>query len=123
MQYSVQVVIFFAQQIPMFYIMLFHWAAKVSPILYYFVNCFLDGPNDVSTMGKYKDGFEDILQERRITSDFKYSLRTRTEIPQYKYNKDRTPAKLKEDVLKSDRVKCASEQVKSIFLSKVYKIV
>ena len=61
---------------------------------------------------KQKDFFEDILEDRRHTSDIKWAMRTR-DVTRYKYNKPRKPAEIKDHVLKSDRVKYAAEQVTS----------
>jgi hypothetical protein len=62
-------------------------------------------------MSRHKDDYEDILRERRFLSDFKYCTRKRQQVPVYKYNHPRTPKQVKADVLKSDRVKHALEQV------------
>lgn len=67
-----------------------------------------DDPRLVSA--RQKDFFVDILDERRHTSDVSWSLRQR-EVPEYKYNKPRSPAQIKKDVLNSDRVKYAVEKV------------
>ena len=71
----------------------------------------LDEPTEVSTMAPYKDGFEDILEERRRKSDLLYCTRTRKDVPSYKYNKHRTPNEIKEHVFKSQRVTYAIEKV------------
>ena len=73
---------------------------------------FTDEPTDVSTMAMYKDGYEDILEQRRETSDVSYTLRTRHNVPKYKYAKPRTPSQLKTHVMKSDRVKYTVEMVR-----------
>ena len=73
----------------------------------------LDDPRLVSA--KQKDFFEDILEDRRHTSDVKWAMRTRDE-PQYKYNKPRTPPQIKDQVLKSDRVKYAAEKVLTLYM-------
>ena len=79
-------------------------------------SCFLiDEPVDASNLARHKDGFEDILEERRHTSDFKYCIRTRTDIPSYKYCQPRTPEEIKEHVINSDRVKYRVEMVKYFF--------
>lgn len=70
-----------------------------------------DEPTDVSNMTLYKDGFEDILDERRHASDLKYSLKSRQNIPAYKYQNSRSPNEIKQHVLQSDRVKYAMEKV------------
>ena len=62
-------------------------------------------------MALYKDGYEDILEERRHKSDLKYSMRTRRDVPKYKYTKPRTPEELKKHVFESDRVKYTVEKV------------
>ena len=62
---------------------------------------------------KQKDFFEDILEDRRHTSDIKWAMRTR-DVTRYKYNKPRTPAEINAYVLKSDRVKYAAEKVLSV---------
>lgn len=67
-----------------------------------------DNPRLVSA--RQKDIYEDILEDRRHTSDVVWSLRTREE-PVYKYNKPRTPGDIRKDVMHSDRVKYAVEQV------------
>ena len=73
---------------------------------------FIDEPVNASNLARHKDGFEDILEERRHNSDFKYCIRTRTDIPSYKYCKPRTPEEIKEHVTNSDRVKYRVEMVK-----------
>ncbi|KAL4237809.1 hypothetical protein ACF0H5_002521 [Mactra antiquata] len=67
-----------------------------------------DDPRLVSA--RQKDFFVDIIDERRHTSDIGWALRQR-EVPAYKYNKARSPAEIKNDVLKSDRVKYAVEKI------------
>lgn len=67
-----------------------------------------DDPKLVSS--KHKDVYEDILEERRHSSDFVFCSRTR-EIPKFRLNKPRTPQQIKDHVLKSDRVQYAVEQV------------
>jgi glycerone phosphate O-acyltransferase len=67
-----------------------------------------DDPKLVS--GKRKDIFEDILEDRRTSSDAKWAWHTR-DVPVYKYNKPRSPEEIKKHVLHSDRVKYAIEQV------------
>ena len=62
-------------------------------------------------MAKRKDGFEDILEVRRQMNDLKYCLRTRNDVPAYKYCYPRTPGTLKMDVINSDRVKYRVEMV------------
>jgi glycerone phosphate O-acyltransferase len=71
-------------------------------------NLFSDNPRLVSA--RQKDIYEDILEDRRHTSDVFWSLRTREE-PVYKYNKPRTPDDIRKHVMHSDRVKYAVEQV------------
>jgi glyceronephosphate O-acyltransferase len=70
-----------------------------------------DPPRDVSTMAPYKDGFHDILDERRRTSDMSFMTRTRSDVPQYKHCIPRTPEEIKKHVLDSDRVKYTVERV------------
>lgn len=67
-----------------------------------------DDPKLVSA--KQKDDYVDLLDDRRTSSDFRYSTRTR-DIPKYKYNKERSLQALRQDVISSDRVKYAVEQV------------
>ncbi|XP_060070929.1 dihydroxyacetone phosphate acyltransferase-like [Ylistrum balloti] len=67
-----------------------------------------DDPKLVSS--RHKDIFEDILEDRRHSSDLGWSLRTR-DVPDYKNNKPRTIDQIKEHVMASDRVKYAVEQV------------
>ena len=75
-----------------------------------------DQPTDVSTMAHYKDGgYEDVLEERRHTSDLKYAMKTRPDVPRYKYCKPRTPTQLKEQVLHSDRLRYTIEKVSVVF--------
>ena len=63
-------------------------------------------------MAQYKDGgYEDILNDRRTHSDLQYVLRSRVDIPHYKYSKPRTPNEIKQAVLTSDRVKYTVEKV------------
>lgn len=54
--------------------------------------------------------FEDILEERKLNSDLRYSLKTR-DVPVFKFNKARTPAQIKDHVMTSDRVQFAIDQV------------
>ena len=68
-------------------------------------------------MGKHKDGFEDILEERRQTSDLAYIFRSQTHVPHYKYNKDRDPKQIKQHVLESDRVRYRIEMVCTVRLT------
>ena len=72
-----------------------------------------DAPKDVSSMTAYKDGYEDILDDRRDKSDLGYAMKTRTNIPKYKYTHPRSASKLKDDVLNSDRVRYTIEKVKA----------
>ncbi|PVD26429.1 hypothetical protein C0Q70_14106 [Pomacea canaliculata] len=67
-----------------------------------------DDPKLVSA--RHKDVFEDILEERRTSSDLRFAARAR-DVPRFRLNKERPPHKIKEDVLKSDRVQYAIEQV------------
>lgn len=62
-------------------------------------------------MTAYKDGYEDILNDRRDKSDFGYAMKARTDVPQYKYTHPRSATKLKEDVISSDRVRHTIEKV------------
>ena len=75
---------------------------------------FTDEPADASNLARHKDGFEDILEERRHSSDFKYCIRPRIDVPSYKYCKPRTPDEIKEHVINSDRVKYRVEMVRSV---------
>lgn len=59
---------------------------------------------------RQKDIYEDILEDRRHSSDVVWSFRTREE-PKYKYNKPRTPDEIRKHVMHSDRVKYAVEKV------------
>ncbi|XP_064623219.1 dihydroxyacetone phosphate acyltransferase-like [Lineus longissimus] len=70
-----------------------------------------DDPIKATSMSRHKDDYEDILRERRLLSDFNYVTKKRQQVPVYKYNHPRTPKQVKVDVLKSDRVKHAIEQV------------
>ena len=70
-----------------------------------------DWPKDVSTMAPYKDGYTDILDERRRTSDLTFMSRARVEVPEYKYRVPRSPEEIKRHVLTSDRVKYTVERV------------
>ncbi|XP_063426368.1 dihydroxyacetone phosphate acyltransferase-like [Mytilus trossulus] len=67
-----------------------------------------DNPRLVSA--RQKDIYEDILEDRRHSSDVVWSFRTREE-PKYKYNKPRTPDEIRKHVMHSDRVKYAVEKV------------
>ncbi|ESO96500.1 hypothetical protein LOTGIDRAFT_159917 [Lottia gigantea] len=67
-----------------------------------------DDPKLVS--GKHKDMFDDILDDRRHSSDFRWFTRSR-DVPNFKLNKPRSPDEIKEHVMNSDRVKYAIEQV------------
>jgi len=76
--------------------------------------CFSDLPKDVSTLAAYKDGYTDILDERRHTSDVTFMSRTRVEVPGYKYQVSRSPEEIKQHVQSSDRVKYTVERVSYI---------
>jgi len=73
--------------------------------------CISDWPKDVSTLAPYKDGYTDILEERRHTSDFTFMTRSREDVPQYKYRVLRSPEEIRQHVLTSDRVKYTVERV------------
>ena len=73
---------------------------------------FSDTPKDVSSMTAYKDGYEDILDDRRDKSDLKYAMKARHDVPKYKYTHTRSATQLKDDVLCSDRVKYTIEKVR-----------
>ena len=73
--------------------------------------CMLDWPKDVSTLAPYKDGYTDILDERRHTSDLTFMSRARVEVPEYKYRVSRSPEEIRQHVLTSDRVKYTIERV------------
>jgi len=66
-----------------------------------------DDPKLVSS--RQKDNFEDILEDRKSTSDLGYVLRKR-DVPKCKLNKERTPSQIKDSVMASDRVQYAIEQ-------------
>ena len=70
----------------------------------------------VSNITKHKDGYEDILDERRRNGDLRWLLKTR-DVPTYKYNHPRTPQQIREHVIQSDRVKYTVEQVRMTSLS------
>ena len=70
-----------------------------------------DLPKDVSTLAPYKDGYTDILDERRHTSDLTFMSRARLNVPEYKYKEPRSAEEIKQHVLKSDRVKYTVERV------------
>ena len=72
----------------------------------------LDWPKDVSTLAPYKDGYTDILDERRHNSDFTFMSRARVEVPSYKYQTPRSPEEIRQHVLTSDRVKYTVERVR-----------
>ena len=71
----------------------------------------IDEPKYVSSQSHYKDGFEDILDERRHSSDIKYCIRKRRDVPKYKYCIPREPDDIKRHVLSSDRVQYVIEKV------------
>jgi len=75
----------------------------------------LDWPKDVSTMAHYKDGYTDILDERRHTSDLTFMTKPRDDITHYKYRVPRSPEEIRQHVLTSDRVKYTVERVSSYF--------
>ena len=77
-----------------------------------FVVSVSDDPKLVSS--RHKDIFEDILEDRRHSSDLRYSMRTR-DVPKFRLNKARTPQQIKDHVLKSDRVQYAIEQVSNFY--------
>jgi len=68
-------------------------------------------PKEVTTLASYKDGYSDILDERRHTSDLTFMSRARVDVPEYKYRTPRSPEEIKQHVLKSDRVKYTIERV------------
>ena len=68
---------------------------------------------------RHKDVYEDILEDRRLMSDVRYSMRTR-EVPKFRLNKHRTPDQIKGHVLKSDRVQFAIEQVSLALMQKYH---
>ncbi|CAH1793298.1 unnamed protein product [Owenia fusiformis] len=74
-------------------------------------NSWIKEDNPLKVSNQQKDGYEDILHKRRKTGEFWWTLRTRDDVPQYKWNKPRTPTELKTYVMGSDRVKYAVEQV------------
>jgi len=76
-----------------------------------------DWPKDVSTLAPYKDGYTDILEERRHTSDFTFMTRSREDVPHYKYRVPRSPEEIRQHVLTSDRVKYTVERVSFHFLA------
>ena len=73
-------------------------------------------------MARYKDKYEDILEDRRHKSDIKYSFKNRSGEPKYKYSIPRTPDDIKEHVLNSDRVKYRVEVVSIIHALKRHLI-
>lgn len=91
--------------------MMYHYCNTVIcvPFVTFFILTEL--PKDVSSMTAYKDGYKDILDERREKNDLKYALKSRTDVPQYKYVEQRSTTKLKNDVLNSDRIKYVIEKV------------
>lgn len=70
-----------------------------------------DKPKDVSTLAPYKDGYEDILNERRQDWDFGFMTRTRKDVPVYKHHVPRGLSDIKQHVLGSDRVKYTIERL------------
>lgn len=71
----------------------------------------IDNPLGPNTLAKYKDIYEDVLDERRHTSDIKFCLKNHENVPKFKYNNERTSPEIKDYVLKSDRVRYAIEMV------------
>ncbi|BFZ06861.1 hypothetical protein BsWGS_09899 [Bradybaena similaris] len=76
-------------------------------MIQYVTHFAIDDPKLISQ--RQKDMFEDILEERRLISDLRYSIKTR-DVPVFKFNKSRTPAQIKEHVMNSDRVQFAIDQ-------------
>ncbi|XP_013398318.1 dihydroxyacetone phosphate acyltransferase-like isoform X1 [Lingula anatina] len=72
----------------------------------------INDPHKLPPFPVFKDGYEDILEDRRGNSDLRFAIRSR-EVPAYKYNHPRTSAQIKEYVRKSDRVTFTIEQVAS----------
>ena len=72
-----------------------------------------DDPSKVSA--RYKGEYEDILEDRRHTSDIWWATRSRTDVPRYKNNHVRSPKEVKEHVLASDRVRHAVYEVRGLF--------
>ena len=67
-----------------------------------------------------KDIYEDILEDRRYTSDIAWSMRSR-DLPVYHDYTPRNAKQLREHVMSSDRVKYAVEQVLIVSSSEVYQ--
>ncbi|XP_074649512.1 dihydroxyacetone phosphate acyltransferase-like [Tubulanus polymorphus] len=70
-----------------------------------------DDPVRASTTSRHKDAYEDILDERRHSSDIRFVTRSHKNAPSFKYNIPRTPKQLIDHVLKSDRVSHVAEQI------------
>lgn len=68
-----------------------------------------DNPKHVSE--RHKDMYEDILDDRRSSSDLRWSTRTREDVPTYRYNTPRAPVDIKKHVLKSKRVQYVLEKL------------
>lgn len=62
-------------------------------------------------MARFKEMYEDIMEERRHTSDLKYSLKQRKDVPQYKHCHPRSSSDIKKHVLKSERVRYVVEKI------------
>ncbi|ESO11661.1 hypothetical protein HELRODRAFT_71793, partial [Helobdella robusta] len=58
-----------------------------------------------------KDGYRDILQERRGDLDLGFTFKSFHNVPTYKYHSPRNYSKLKTDVLSSDRLKYTIERL------------
>jgi len=81
-----------------------------------------DWPRDISTLASYKDGYTDILDERRHSSDLAFITRTRVDVPEYKYHVQRTASDIKTHVMNSDRVKYTVERVSWLITITVYYV-
>ncbi|XP_030855184.1 dihydroxyacetone phosphate acyltransferase [Strongylocentrotus purpuratus] len=64
-------------------------------------------------MAGIQDNHEDILDPRRKGSDIRFALQTLRGVPEYKYINQQTPKEVKEQVLKSQRLRHVIEQLSS----------
>lgn len=64
-------------------------------------------------MAGIRDNHEDILDPRRKGSDIRFALQTLRGVPEYKYINRQTPKEVKEQVLKSQRLRHVIEQVRT----------
>ncbi|GAB1607511.1 glycerol-3-phosphate acyltransferase 1, mitochondrial-like [Argonauta hians] len=74
-------------------------------------NSWIKKDNRKNISERHKDMYEDVLDDRRSSSDFRWATRTREDVPTYSFCKTRSPADIKKDVLNSKRVQYVIERL------------